>query len=256
MKINNNLNNKTEKTLINQKKKLNKNGGIFKCIAYENNFFFKPINLNGKDLIEFGCGVFPSSLGLQKNDMPRHYIATDTSKKIVNLAKTNDNRPTYKVINLEKKIKLKKKFDVIVLKGVLHHTKKPEKILLNLKKILKKNGLIILSEPNLYSIVGNFLKWILNFFFKISMEDSPYGQYDYKKISKCIKFSKLKIVNKWYSVFFLLIFTGDYGRINFFPDSKILFNFFIKLENLFFYIFKFFHLSKYIGFKINLILKK
>ena len=40
MKINNNLNSKTEKTLINQKKKLNKNGGIFKCIAYENNFFF------------------------------------------------------------------------------------------------------------------------------------------------------------------------------------------------------------------------
>ena len=52
----------------------------------------------------------------------------------------------------------KKKYDIIVLKGVLHHTKNPEKILKKLKNILKPNGIIIISEPNLSSIIGNFLK--------------------------------------------------------------------------------------------------
>ena len=66
------------------------------------------MNLNGKDLIEFGCGVFPSCIGLNNELMPKSYIATDTSKKIINAAKTNDNRPIYKIIDLEKKLSIKK----------------------------------------------------------------------------------------------------------------------------------------------------
>ena len=81
-KINNNI--KTEKTLLNQKKNFKIKGGISECIKYENKFFFRSFDLVGKDLIEFGCGVFPSSIGLEKNKMPKTYIATDTSKKIIN----------------------------------------------------------------------------------------------------------------------------------------------------------------------------
>ena len=251
-----NLNKSTENTLLGQKKNFNINGGIADCIKYENRFFFKSVNLDHKDLIEFGCGVFPSSLGIEKNKMPRKYIATDTSRKIIKSAKMNDYRPIYKVCNLEKKISINKKFDIIVLKGVLHHVKKPELVLSRLKKILKPNGLIMISEPNLSSFIGNFLKWFLEFFFKISMEDSPYGQYDYRKISKSIKNAKYSIEKKWYSVLILLIFSGDYGRIKIFPDNKFLFNIFISIENVLFYLFDNVGLSKYINFKINLIIKK
>ena len=127
---------------------------------------FKLVNLKGKDLIEFGCGIFPSSFGLKKKCMPREYVASDTSNKILKVAKMNDNRPTYKVIDLEKNITISKKYDLIILKGVLHHLKKPEKVLAKLKNILKPNGMIIISEPNLSSVIGNFLKWFLEFFFK------------------------------------------------------------------------------------------
>ena len=58
--------------------------------------------------------------------MPKTYIATDTSKKIINNAKINDDRPIYKTYDLEKNFNIKKKFDFIVLKGVLHH-KNPER---------------------------------------------------------------------------------------------------------------------------------
>ena len=77
----NNLNKSTEKTLLRQKKNFNINGGISDCIKYENRFFFKSVDLDNKDLIEFGCGVFPSSLGLEKKRMPRKFIATDTLEK-------------------------------------------------------------------------------------------------------------------------------------------------------------------------------
>ena len=86
MKKNKNINIKTENTLMFQKIFL-KNGVIAKCIEYENRLFFNSVNLNGKDLIEFGCGVFPSCIGLNNELMPKSYIATDTSKKILNAAK-------------------------------------------------------------------------------------------------------------------------------------------------------------------------
>ena len=98
-----NLNLRTEQTLINQRRNFSIKGGIAKCIEYENRNFFKFIDLKGKDLIEFGCGIFPSSFGLRNNSMPKKYVASDTSKKILEVAKLNDNRPTYKVIDLEKK---------------------------------------------------------------------------------------------------------------------------------------------------------
>ena len=250
-----NLNLRTEQTLINQRRNFSIKGGIAKCIEYENRNFFKFIDLKGKDLIEFGCGIFPSSFGLRNNSMPKKYVASDTSKKILKVAKLNDNRPTYKVIDLEKKIILNKKYDLIVLKGVLHHTKNPEKILIKLKDILKRNGLIIISEPNLSSIIGNFLKWFLEFFLKKNMEDSPYGQYDYLKISQSIEKANLKIYRRWYSSLFLLILSGDYGRIKIFPDNRYLFSILIFFEEVIYNILRFLKISKFINFKINLIIK-
>ena len=250
------INLKTEISLLNQKDSFERNGGIAACIKYENNFFFKDINLKGKNLIEFGCGIFPSSFGIEKNKMPKKYIASDTSKKILKIAKINDDRLVYKLIDLEKKIKQSIKYDVIVLKGVLHHTKNPEDILIKLKRILKPNGIILISEPNLSSFVGNFLKWLLSLLFNKNMEDSPYGQYNFEKISNSIKDANLMIYKKWYSTFLLLILTGDYGRIKIFPDNRLLFSFFIFIENLLFYFLNFFFLTKFINFKINLMLRK
>ena len=89
------INKNTENTLLNQKKKFKINGGISECIKYENKFFFKSFDLVGKDLIEFGCGIFPSCLGINKDKMPKTYIATDTSKKIIKNAKINKKIKVY-----------------------------------------------------------------------------------------------------------------------------------------------------------------
>ena len=251
-----NKNSKTENTLIGQKKRFNLNGGISECIKFENKNFLSHASIKNKDIIEFGCGIFPALFGIDKFNMPNKYIASDTSKKIINAAKKNENRPIYKIFDLEKKIKLKNKYDIIILKGVLHHTKKPEIIIKKIKNYLKKDGIIIISEPNLSSLIGNLLKFLLSFFFKISMEDSPYGQYNFKKINKSIKIFKMKIVKKWYSVLLLIPLTGDYGRIKVFPDIKFLFEVFIIIEKIIYNLLNLLLLTKFTHFKINLIIKK
>ena len=220
-----NINAKTENTLINQKNKFKINGGIAECIKFENLNLLSKSVIKNKKILELGCGVFPVSIGIKNKNMPKYYLATDTSQKVLKAAKLNDVRPIYKFINLERKIKLKTKFDIIILKGVIHHIKKPEIMLKKIKYNLKKDGHIIISEPNLSSFVANTLKWILIRFFKISMEDSPYGQYGIKKINSSIKKSELRINRKWYSGLLLVPLTGDYGRIKILPDTKIYLNF-------------------------------
>ena len=137
----------------------------------------------------------------------------------------------------------------------MHHTKNPENILKKLKNILKPKGVIIISEPNLSSIIGNFLKWFLEFFFKKNLEDSPYGQYNFEKISQSVKKANLKIHRKWYTSLIILVFTGDYGRIKLLPDNRLLFTILIFLENFFYFIFRFLKIDKFLYFKLNLIIK-
>ena len=99
------------------------------------------------------------------------------------------------------------------------------------------------------------MKWFLEFFFKKNLEDSPYGQYNFSKISKSIKKANLKIHRKWYTSLILLIFTGDYGRIKFLPDNRLLFSVLILFESIFYKLFAFLKIDKFLNFKLNLITK-
>lgn len=254
-----NKNLKTLKILLDQTKKINLHGGIAECIKFENKNLLSKISLNNKNLIEFGCGAFPTSFGIEDFNMPKHYVATDTSKELILTAKKVDPRPIYKIINLEKKLNItnKKKFDVVILKHVLHHVQYPEIVLKKVNRILTKNGVVIISEPNLSSVIGNLLKWFLDYFFKISMEASPYGQYSQTKIKNSIKKSKMYIVKEWYSSLLAFPLTGDYGRKKIFPDIKFLFKLIIIFEKIISYFLHLFKvLAKITHFKVNFVLKK
>ena len=189
--------------------------------------------------------------------MPNIYVASDPSKKLINVAKKIDSRPFYKIFDLEKKLKIKGKFDIIILKGVLHHLKCPQNALKKVSKILKYNGVIIVSEPNLSSIVANLMKWILKFFFKISMEASPYGQLKQQKIRLCFNKANLDIVCEWYVSLIAFPLTGAHGRIPILPDKKIIFIILLAIEKQISKILnKFILLAKISHFKVNFIVKK
>ena len=61
-------------------------------------------------------------------------------------------------IDLNKKIKIKDKFALIVCYHVIEHIKNPITFLINLKKILKKNGYLILGTPDFDSAMARRYK--------------------------------------------------------------------------------------------------
>ena len=70
-----------------------------------------------------------------------------------------------------------------------------------------------------------------------------------------IKKANLKIHRKWYTSLILIIFTGDYGRVKFLPDNRLLFGILILFENIFHKMFSFLKIDKSLNFKLNLIIK-
>ena len=124
-----------------------------------------------------------------------------------------------------------------------------------IKKIIKKNGYIVISEPNSLSIVANVLKFLLNIF-GVNLEDSPYGQLSQKKLNHIIKLNNFIIEKKWYSSFFAFIASGDYGRIKILPNNKIIFKIIIILDKVVDKILNLIKIEKFTHFKVNYLIKK
>lgn len=73
-------------------------------------------------------------------------------------------------------------FDVITLSGVFHHFYHPEDALQEIYRMLKKNGRLIIVEPNFMI----FLRQILNLYLKIFMHEGDYKFYTPKSIDKLV----------------------------------------------------------------------
>ncbi len=102
----------------------------------------KPINR----LLEIGCGAGFSAEYL-KNDYIE-FIGVDYSEKLIQYAnKFNKYDKTKFIAKNIKDFQTEQKFDVIFMIGVLHHIPDPEKVLNDLKTMLKPNGMIIANEP-------------------------------------------------------------------------------------------------------------
>ena len=110
---------------------------------------------NKKNIIEFGSGN-----GLSKKIINKNIITTDIN-----------NYPFIDIIidmnNIKLPIKYRKNIDVIIFNHSLHHSKNPIKVLKILcKKFLKKNGYILINEPE------------LSFFFKVFLKICNHEKYD------------------------------------------------------------------------------
>ncbi len=101
---------------------------------------------NKKVIIELGSGS-----GSSKNFLGKKIISTDIIKH-----KNIDLKLDMNKINLPKKFK--KKVDIFILNHSLHHSKNPIKVIQNLQKNLKINGLILINEPEISLVFKIFLK--------------------------------------------------------------------------------------------------
>ncbi|MBF86751.1 MAG: bifunctional 3-demethylubiquinol 3-O-methyltransferase/2-polyprenyl-6-hydroxyphenol methylase [Pelagibacterales bacterium] len=135
--------------------------------------------LNDLDILDLGCGGGIASEPLCR--LGGNVTGIDESENLINIAKLHSKRMglkiNYKCMDIENLIKLKKKYDVIVALELLEHVNNVEHFCELIIKLLKNDGIIILSTIN---------RTILSKFFVIEIAENiikkiPKGTHDYKK---------------------------------------------------------------------------
>ena len=141
----------------------------------------KQDNIKNLDILDLGCGGGLVCEPLSK--LGARVTGIDFVENNIQVAKLHARKKNlkikYKLKNIEK-MKIKEKFDLIIIFEVLEHLNDWSKLLFEIKKNLKKDGLIIIStiNRNIFSnftaifFAENILKWI------------PKGTHKYEKFIK------------------------------------------------------------------------
>lgn len=99
----------------------------------------------GQKVLEVGCAIGAFAKLLHEGGF--EVTAIDISEFIIKKAKKLQSDIEFKVLDIEKEIKVNKKYDYIFAFEVLEHLNSPHTALFNMKKLLKKNGVLIFSTP-------------------------------------------------------------------------------------------------------------
>jgi 2-polyprenyl-6-hydroxyphenyl methylase/3-demethylubiquinone-9 3-methyltransferase len=149
---------------------------------------FKP--LSGISILDIGCGG-----GLLSEPMSRlgaNVTGIDASDKNIKIAKLHSKNNKLKINYLcssPEKLKIKKKFDVILNMEIVEHVEDVDFFLKSCSKLLKKNGLMFVATINktlksyVFAIVGAeyLLRWL------------PIGTHEWEKFVKPEDLKKILI---------------------------------------------------------------
>ena len=130
-------------------------------------------------ILDIGCGGGIASEPLSR--MGAKLTSIDESKKLINIAKIHAKAMRldikYKHSNIEEILKNKKKYDVVLALELLEHVKNVSYFCEVLSKLIKPNGIIIISTIN-RSILS---KMIVIKFAEDILKKIPSGTHNYKK---------------------------------------------------------------------------
>lgn len=106
-------------------------------------------NGKGRKVLEIGC-----SIGAVSNILCSRGFdvwATDISSYAVKNAKKLTPKAHFLVVDIQKKIQIKEKFDIVICFEVVEHLERPEVGIKNMVETLKDGGKIVVSTPYPYS---------------------------------------------------------------------------------------------------------
>ena len=136
-------------------------------------------------ILDVGCGGGIASEPLSR--MGAKLTSIDESKKLINIAKIHAKAMRldikYKHSNIEEILKNKKKYDVVLALELLEHVKNVSYFCEVLSKLIKPNGIIIISTIN-RSILS---KMIVIKFAEDILKKIPSGTHNYKKFIRPIE---------------------------------------------------------------------
>ena len=119
------------------------------------------ISANPKKILDVGCGTGNVLIRLSSNEELSLY-GLDISENMIEIAKKNlGNKVELKVGDSEYMPWEDNSFDVIVCNASFHHYPKPEKVLLEMRRVLKSKGTLIIGDPTAPVIIRQLIN--LNF---------------------------------------------------------------------------------------------
>ncbi|HIH32809.1 MAG TPA: class I SAM-dependent methyltransferase [Candidatus Diapherotrites archaeon] len=115
-------------------------------------FLLELLDLEKKDnCLEIGCGSGVLSRKIQEKF--RCWVTgTDISRSAIRHARKFQNKNLeFKVAGISKLPFKDEEFDAVVISHLIEHVENPGKALLEAKRVLKKNGKILIATPNYFS---------------------------------------------------------------------------------------------------------
>ena len=143
-------------------------------------------NWNKLEVLDFGCGEgdLSNMIALKKAKLVH---SVDYSSKAINIAKKRYGRKKNIQFELADATKVKRKYDVIVMSGVLEHIDAPFKLLKKLLKYnLNKNGMVVFLSPSFMNPRG-YVWMTLQILLKVPMSLTDinfFSPTDFIKFSK------------------------------------------------------------------------
>jgi len=224
------------------KNKKNKN---LRFLLQERFFWMKQFIKGKKNIIELGSGN-GASRDILKN---KKIILTDIQKYSWISKKIDMNK-----LKLNKKYV--KKVDAFIINQALHHCASPSKLLKKMSYYLKKDGLVLIREPELSFFLKFFLfilddeawSFNVNIFNKKKNIFNPNSPWDANNATAillfrnekkfCKNFPQYSIIKNDLSEFFIFLNSGGVVQKTFcIPINKIFFNFLNYIDKVLIYLF-------------------
>lgn len=110
-------------------------------------------NGEGKTVLEIGCSIGGVASLLSERGFDVY--ASDISKYAIDRASKLSPNVKFFVFDIQKKVALREKFDIIIAFEVVEHLNSPKDAIKNMYKSLKAGGFLVISTPYPYSWAYN-----------------------------------------------------------------------------------------------------